>query len=439
MIPAIDHYWLRNAHIPSALMVRSKQVRSKDWVSAAGAEWLQVDLEISAGAIASLSTAGTLSRYNAPSVDLRGGIVFPCFADLHTHLDKGHTWERCPNPNGTFAGALATVEQDTSRWTATDLYRRMEFGLKCSYAHGTKALRTHLDSGGDLASLSFEVMKTLQQEWRDRMLLQAVCLVSLDTYLTPAGEKLANLVVEQGGVLGGVAYLNPDIDRQIERVVAIAKDRKLDLDLHTDETNDPNSNVLQRVAAAALRQGFKGQIVCGHCCSLAVQAAAEVEKTIDLVKRAKIGIVSLPLCNLYLQDSVPNRTPRWRGVTLLHELKQAEVPVAIASDNCRDPFYGYGDHDALEILSWSTKIAHLDRPFGDWCRAITTTPADLMGLPAVGRIGVGLPADLVIFKARHYSELFSRSQRDRIILRTGQAIDTTLPDYADLDDLLQTP
>jgi cytosine/creatinine deaminase len=122
-------------------------------------------------------------------------------------------------------------------------------------------------------------------------------------------------------------------------------------------------------------------------------------------------------------------------VTLLHELKQAKVPVAIASDNCRDPFFAFGDHDALEVFNQSIRIAQLDRPYGDWANAITLTPADLMELPEVGRIGVGLPADLVLFKARNYSELLSRSQHDRIVLRNGRAIDTTLPDYSELDDL----
>jgi cytosine deaminase len=123
-------------------------------------------------------------------------------------------------------------------------------------------------------------------------------------------------------------------------------------------------------------------------------------------------------------------------VTLLHELKHAGVRVAIASDNCRDPFFGFGDHDGLEVFTQGVRIAQLDSPYGDWCRVITTTPADLMGLPQIGRIGVGLSADLVLFKARYFSELLSRPQGDRIVLRQGKPIDSTLPDYAELDDLL---
>ena len=45
------------------------------------------------------------------------------------------------------------------------------------------------------------------------------------------------------------------------------------------------------------------------------------------------------------------RTPRWRGVTLMHELRSHQIPVAIASDNIRDQFYAYGDLDMLEVFN----------------------------------------------------------------------------------------
>ena len=122
---------------------------------------------------------------------------------------------------------------------------------------------------------------------------------------------------------------------------------------------------------------------------------------------------------------------------LIHELKAMGIPVAIASDNCRDPFFGFGDHDALEVFTQSVRIAHLDAPYGDWPHSITRTPADVLGLPTHGRFGVGLPANVVIFKARTFSELLSRPQSDRIVLRNGKEIDTTLPDYDTLDDLVR--
>lgn len=442
MLSTLTHYWLINSHIPEPLMVRDKQEKSHDQTAGRSDlsnqdNLLCVDIEILDGEIASIVAAGTLAEYNAPCVDLHRGMVFPCFVDLHTHLDKGHIWERATNPDGTFANALTTAQADTERfWNSEDIYYRMQFGLKCSYAHGTKAIRTHLDTfDRQQWVMSFKVFKTLQHEWADRLVLQAVCLPSLDYFLTPEGEQLANLVAEGGGVIGGFMPMNPDIESQLERTFILAKERNLDLDFHADETANPGSIMLNLVAQATLRHHYQGRVVCGHCCSLAMQHPETANNTINLVKQAEIGIVSLPMCNLYLQDREPGRTPRWRGVTLLHELRQAGVPVAIASDNCRDPFYGFGDHDALEVFTMSAKIAHMDRPYGNWCRSITTTPADLMGLSTVGRIGVGLPADLVVFRARHYSELLSRPQTDRQVIRNGRAIDTTLPDYAELDHL----
>jgi len=168
-----------------------------------------------------------------------------------------------------------------------------------------------------------------------------------------------------------------------------------------------------------------------------MQSDADVERTLAAVAAARIEVVSLPMCNLFLQDRVPGRTPRWRGVTLLHELRARGIRVSIASDNCRDPFHGYGDHDMLEVFREATRIAQLDRPVGDWPAAVTRLPGEVMGLATRGRFVPGAAADLVLFNARGYSELLSRPQADRIVLRDGVPIDTTLPDYRELDPLMQ--
>ena len=42
----------------------------------------------------------------------------------------------------------------------------------------------------------------------------------------------------------------------------------------------------------------------------------------------------------------------------------------------------------------------------------------------------------MIFRARTYSELLSRPQQDRIVLRAGSAVDTTPPDYRMLDGIV---
>ena len=422
----VDTYWLKNAHLPTPLIVNA------DFKAHTREGLCLCDLQIDRGIIKQIIPASAKTS----GIDLKKGIVLPCFVDLHTHLDKAHIWERSPNLEGKFHTALNIAQKDGQHWLEEDVHRRMEFGLKCSYAHGTRAIRTHIDCFGEQANLSLGVWQRLQEKWQDKITLQAVCLVSLDYFQTSAGVALADKIAEIGGILGGVAYMHSEIDSQLDTVFTLAQERGLDLDFHADENDDPNSVCLRKIAETALKHQFEGRIICGHVCSLAVQPIEVANQTIELVKQAGIAVVSLPMCNLYLQDRSGGQTPLWRGVTRVHELKQQGIPVAFASDNCRDPFYGFGDHDMLEVFNQSVRIAHLDTPYSNWIASVSKTPADLMGLSQLGRIGVGLPADLIIFKARYFSELLSRHQSDRLVLRQGKQIDPTLPDYAELDDLV---
>ncbi|NEZ65828.1 cytosine deaminase [Leptolyngbyaceae cyanobacterium CCMR0082] len=440
-IPDEDHYWLANGRIPVCFLENDTDLKPMPSLQAVPhqEDLVAVDVEVRGGAIASIRPTGATDFPPQPAierqVDLQQGLIWPGFVDMHTHLDKGHIWPRCPNPNGTFMGALETVRQDHGNWHPDELYQRMEFGLKCSYAHGTQAIRTHLDSFGPLGKTNFTVFDQLRRQWSDRLTLQAVCLVSLDYFLTPDGEPLAQLVANFGGILGGVAYMNKDIIAQLDQVFTLAKRYGLNLDFHTDESLDPEDITLRYVAEAALRHDFQGSITCGHCCSLSVQSPEVVEKTLSLVKAANIGIVSLPMCNLYLQDRRPAYTPRYRGVTILHELHHYGIPVALASDNCRDPFYAYGDHDGLEVFKQSARIGHLDRPFTHWPKSLASRPAQLMGLANMGTLAPGNWASLICFKARTLNELVARAQWDRVVLHQGKQIDTTLPDYSELDTL----
>lgn len=158
--------------------------------------------------------------------------------------------------------------------------------------------------------------------------------------------------------------------------------------------------------------------------------------TLDMIAKAGIHVVSLPMCNMYLQDRHPNRTPRGRGVTLVHEMVARGIQVSFASDNTRDPFYAYGDLDMIEVMREATRIGHLDHSRADWPKAFSTTPAAVCGFDAPS-LAVGAPADLVMCRARNWTELYARPQADRIVIRDGVQLETSLPDYAELDDLME--
>ena len=382
---------------------------------------------------------GLIAEPQALAVDMAGAMVLPTFVDMHTHLDKGHIWGRAPNPDGTFMGALNTVAADrAANWSSDDVRKRMEFSLRCAFAYGTGAIRTHLDSIPPQDDISWPVFRELREDWAGRIDLQAACLIGCDSMDAEGAFKhTADVVAQSGGVLGMVTYPVPDLKDRLLGCFKLADERGLSADFHVDETMDASSGTLRMIAETALDIGFEKPIVVGHCCSLSTQDEARAMDTLDLVAKAGIHVVSLPMCNLYLQDRHAHRTPRGRGITLVHEMKARGISVSFASDNTRDPFYAYGDLDMIEVMRQATRIGHLDHTGTDWAHSLITNPAQACGFKTPA-LAVGAPADLVICSARSWTEFFARPQADRVVLRAGQGINTSLPDYAELDELMES-
>ena len=278
---------------------------------------------------------------------MSGRIVLPLFVDVHTHLDKGHIWRRKRNPVGDFPSALAaTIEDRSANWSAADVAARMEFSLRSAYAHGTAAIRTHIDSVGPQTRISWPVLAEARERWRGRIdaagfaALQHRALRGRHSHMA---DVEAMLDAHGTGILGAATRMAPDLRDGLGILFELAERKGWELDFHVDESSDPAARSLKVIADMAIERRFARRILVGHCCSLALQEDDERRRTIDAVARAGLSVVSLPMCNMFLQDREAGRTPRWRGVTALHELKAAGVNAMIASDNTRDPFYAYGD------------------------------------------------------------------------------------------------
>jgi cytosine deaminase len=218
----------------------------------------------------------------------------------------------------------------------------------------------------------------------------------------------------------------------LDTVFSLARERNLDIDLHVDQTEDLTAFTLPAIAHARIRSGHTGTIVCSHCVNLALQSPEVIDQTLTLAREAGLSFVSMPTPMMYLMDRRPGRTPRWRGVTAAKEIMAAGLPFAIGGDNCRDAWFPYGDHDMLDTLKQAIRVFQSDEPLTGSPSLATRAPADIMGLPHLGRIAPGLPAKLVIFRATSLNVLLSRDQADRIVLDNGLRVTTPLPEHEDL-------
>jgi cytosine deaminase len=182
---------LCQAHVPACLLRSAADLPPPDRDGL-----LLLDLVLEDGRIDSVTAHDPVAE-GPGRVPLQGRMVWPCPVDLHTHLDKGQIWPRAANPDGSFAGALETVARDReARWTADAVRARAEFGLRCAFAHGSRAVRTHVDSMPPQAEVSWPVIAELRERWAGRVELQAVSLAPAECYRWSEGECLARLVAE---------------------------------------------------------------------------------------------------------------------------------------------------------------------------------------------------------------------------------------------------
>lgn len=433
-LPTTGSFVLAGVRLPRSL------VDAPHLASASASDFIAADLHVVSGRIIAIAPRDAPRPEGLPVAHLRDGLVLPRFVDIHTHLDKGHIWTRSPNPDGTFLGARTAVAADReANWSREDVARRMDFALRCAFAHGTQAIRTHIDSIGKQAGISWPVFAEVRQTWKGRVALQAAALFPVEWSIDdePQFRAIVATVAKHGGIIGGLTFMGEPptekLDRALDRVMQAAAANGLDLDFHVDESDSPHAHTLERIADAAIRAKFGGRIVAGHCCSLALQGEADRARVIAKLGEAGIAVVSLPMCNMYLQDRTLGRTPRWRGVAPVHELDAAGIPVLVASDNTRDPFFAYGDLDMLEVYREATRILQLDHTAKPWPRLLSAAPAEVMGLDHGGMIRQGASADLVLTSARTWNELNARPQADRAVLVAGKPIDRTLPDYRELN------
>lgn len=425
----------RRARVPSACLPSGLASAGPAWEP-----WVEVDIEVAGDRIVGATPSGGATG----GVDLGGVLVFPGLVDCHTHLDKTHTWDRAPNPRGEFWDAISILQADSARWDEADMHRRATVALRSAWAHGTVALRTHLDSGGNTGAAAFAVMDRLREEWAGRITLQTVSLCGLQAFAEGAAGSVMEMTARhRAAALGGFPQPNPALASQLDYLMAAARELGVGLDLHVDESGLAHAECLRATAEAVLRNAFPHPVACGHNCSLAAQDPARAASTLELVREAGIRLISLPMCNLYLQgrsrlaDGSRPATPRWRGVTLIHEALERGIPVACASDNVRDAFFAWGDYDLLEVMRESVRISHLDTRMAAAAAAVSVAAADVMGLPDHGRVAPGARAALVVTEAGSFNSLLARPPGRRRLAVGESLLDPVLPDLPDLPAQVQ--
>lgn len=433
-IPKDGAYVLENARVPSSMLSNDAFASLNIQPDHEGSVLISISIG-SDGLISDLSPAQVKpTNSNALAIDCEGQQLWMRLCDAHAHLDKTQTWDQAPNLDGTAVGAKdAAKALRKTPWSYDQVYARMDFGVRSALHHGTRALRTHIDSQPGRTYPTWAAFSDLRTSYKDTIELQAVATLGASKLHGAYGEEIAKLAADHGAALGPVIYQTDAMRSDIERVFDLADRFALSLDFHVDKTLDPNSAGLEAIAEEAIRRSWEDTILCGHCCSLAQKDSEALQRAIDLVAAAPIGVIVLPTTATYSMDRESGRTPRKRGLAPFLELDRAGIPVAFATDNSRDSFYPYGDYDLVELFRDAARLGHADLQPGTWAKSISRVPGKMMGLSGGDGMKVGGSADFILLEGRSFSEVFARPGAKRQIIHAGREMAFDLPNFSELD------
>jgi cytosine deaminase len=342
------------------------------------------------------------------------------------HLDKVATVREAPNPSGELMDAVAAWLAYAPTVDFDDVVTRATAAIDAYVTNGVTALRTNVNIHATIDPQVLEAILHVRKAVADRCDVQVIAMMmptlTGGSELTAANRKLAGLACELGvDAIGSAPVTDPDPAAAIEYLAATAADHDLAIDLHIDETLDPNSRTLLEFADAVERHGLGGRATAGHCVSLGMQPVEEQEKSAARLADVGVSVVALPTTNLWLQGrTAPVATPR--GVTAVRRLLDAGVIVGTGADNIEDPFCPLGRADPFDAARLLALTAHLD-PFEAWAAASTQARAS-MGLPAAGPT-VGARADIVAIEGRDLPEALARGSARRIVWRAGAVVAET--------------
>ena len=380
----------------------------------------QVDVRLDGPTIAEVAPL-LAPRDGEVVLDLRGYLLLPAPAEPHAHLDKALTADRVVNPTGDLYGAIVAWTEFRAGLGFDDIVERATRAALLLLSNGATAIRTHVDVAPNIGLMGVEALAKVRDELADRLDLQIVALVAPPVGGPdgrPQQARLREAIDAGADVVGGCPHIDPDPLGCVEACFAVAAETGRPIDLHTDETLDPQRLDVRDFAALVHRTGFDLGATASHCVSLGVQQPEQQRAIAEEIAAAGLGVVALPQTNLFLQGrDRPTATPR--GLTALRPLLAAGAVVAAGGDNLQDPFNLVGRGDPLEAASLLVAAGHLQPD--EAYEAVSASSRAVMGLAPVAVVP-GAPAELLAIRASTVREAVALAPADRIVFHRGAIV-----------------
>ncbi|MGX0878302.1 cytosine deaminase [Roseovarius sp. MBR-154] len=351
-----------------------------------------------------ITAIGDLGATEAGEViNATGDLVSPPFVDPHFHLDATLSYG-IPrvNASGTLLEGIGLWGELKQIVTQEEMVARALEYCDWAASMGLLAIRSHVDTCDDRL-LGVAAMLEVRDKVKGYIDLQLVAFPQDGFYRDNAARDNTIRALDMGvDVVGGIPHFErtmADGAASVRELCELAAARGLRVDMHCDETDDPQSRHIETLAFEAQRLGLQGRVAGSHLTSMHSMDNYYVSKLLPLMAEAGVAAIPNPAINIMLQgrhDTFPKR----RGLTRVKEMQAQGITVGWGQDCVLDPWYSLGTADMLDVAFMGLHVAQMSHP--DEMRRcfdmVTTQNARIMGLEGYG-LQVGAQASLVVLDA----------------------------------------
>jgi cytosine deaminase len=361
-----------------------------------------------------------------PELDLQGSLVIPGFVDSHMHLDKAFALENGLDPGDSLFAAIQNFYLWRECISPQQIYLKARHTAELALSNGTLALRTHTTVDESVGMSWLESLLQVKEELAPWLTIQIVALPDSTELSAGKSDVLLRQALALGAdAIGGAPLMCSTPQQAIDALLNLAGEAGCDLDLHIDESDNPEANTLEYLAERKMTLDFPGRVVAGHCTSLSAMHETDATRVIEKVAQAGIFIVTLPSCNLFLMGRQDHGLIR-RGLTRVRELMAAGVKVSYGSDNIRDAFNPFGNADMLQqalISAYALQMGSANELM-QLLKMGTEYPSEAMGLDDNG-LRLGEQASFIVLEAKDWSSALACQASRRYVFSHGVCVAET--------------
>ena len=403
------------------------------------------EVNLPTGKSSDIAVSGTKIVAIEPKIDanahktfsFEGYLLSPPFVDPHFHMDATLS-QGIPrvNKSGTLLEGIALWGELKEILTHEEVKKRALQYCDWAVSMGLLAIRTHVDVCDDRL-LAVEALKEVQKEVSPYLDLQLVAFPQDGFYRSKKAKENTIRALDMGvDVVGGIPHFERTMEegrRSVSELCSIAAERGLPVDMHCDETDDPNSRHIEQLAFETQKLGLGGRVTGSHLTSMHSMDNYYASKLLPLIAEAEVSVISNPLINITIQgrhDTYPKR----RGLTRVPEMLDYGIRVGWGQDCVLDPWYSLGSADMLDVAFMGIHVAQMtsQAEMHKCYEMVTTDNARIMELEDYG-LAPGKRASFVILDASNPVEAI-RLRPDRLmVVSNGKIVAKQEKNLTDLD------